>query len=101
MLDLALVFRRVEVPLRLGDQSIGVELPFLEATDLYPFPGSSGSAIRACERPFVDDLISVVEEVVHYDHQIREGGHEALCGLRNRPAADRWSAAIDGERSSW
>lgn len=99
MLDLASVFCRIEVPLRFGDQAIGAEPPLLKAGDSDPLSGSSGSSIRTCERPLINDLVPMVEEIVHHDHQIGEGGHKALCGLANRLAAERRRTAIDGERS--
>ena len=75
-LQLAPIIGGVELALRGGDESIGSNLPTLEAADANPMSAPSRPGVGADQRPVVLSTIRPNTHVVHNYLQIRERGHE-------------------------
>ena len=91
-MKLALVVGGVEVALRRGDESIGCELPFLEATEADAVAGAARAGVGANECPVIFDAIALNEDVVHGQMQIWKCRHESLHHFGDGCAPDSHSA---------
>jgi len=51
VLDLALIFVRVKVSLRFGDQTVGPDLPVLKSADSHVLAGAAWTSVVTVQRP--------------------------------------------------
>ena len=55
----------VEVTLRLGDEPVDTNLPYLESADANPLPGPAQPGVGIDECPMVHSAVTLDSEVVH------------------------------------
>jgi len=72
LLDLAVVRGAVEVSARVGDQSVGADLPDLEAADINPLARATRPAVRALQRSAIDGTI----QRPFHEHRVALEGHD-------------------------
>src|SRR4029077_9582895 len=72
------ILRSIKMPLRLRNQSILSELPYLVAAEPNPVPGASRPGVGAHKCPAVNGAISPDADVVHRQLHIRKRAHESL-----------------------
>ncbi len=66
---------RVRVPVemaeRANDEIVGTQRPFFEATDVHATPSAAWSRVGTGQRPVIDDLTVLDEEVIEGYTQVR------------------------------
>src|SRR6266851_4917420 len=93
-LQLALVFCFVKMPLRLGDETIGTNRPFLVPANANGLAGASGASVRPGPRPMKDGVAAVLTHRVHLHDHVGKSGHVSLGGGADRRAPDGRSTGI-------
>jgi hypothetical protein len=64
LVDLPLVFSGIAVPERFSNQSVVTNPPLFEPTDSNAAAGSAWPVVGAFQRPLVDDLVSLIDQVI-------------------------------------
>src|ERR1700730_822014 len=95
-LQLALVLRLIIVPLRLRDQAIGTNCPFLVPLDPNGLASAPRARVRTGPDPPEDCVATIPADFIHRHHHVWISTQESLGRCGNRRAADRGSTGIDG-----
>jgi len=98
VLQLALVFRVIELPSRLRNQPILPNLPLFEPAEPHWVSRSAPPGIRPDKCPVVNRAVTLDADIIHPQHHVWKRAHESLRHLCDG-ASPHVGSAIHAQRS--